>query len=149
MSNPNTHYARSSFIRSPTLEQQEARREWVEALMSGDYRQNYGSLKGTNGAYCCLGVACDLYRKRFPYACGWTRTGNFAHQGVDGFRGASMPYPVTEWLGVVRGIPLVSMGNSVVSISHLNDIEKLDFDHLARLLIKEMSHSTPTDESSQ
>lgn len=32
---------------------------WLDALRSGDYKQNYCYLKSEDG-YCCLGVACDL-----------------------------------------------------------------------------------------
>lgn len=38
------------------------RKEWADALRSGDYRQGSGSLYGprSGGCYCCLGVACSL-----------------------------------------------------------------------------------------
>jgi hypothetical protein len=36
------------------------RAEWIEALRSGRYRQAEGVLKDEDGAFCCLGVACDL-----------------------------------------------------------------------------------------
>jgi hypothetical protein len=38
-------------------------KKWVEALESGEYQQAQGQLKDEGGGYCCLGVACDLYRK--------------------------------------------------------------------------------------
>lgn len=37
---------------------------WLKALRSGKYRQARGSLN-TSGAYCCLGVLCDV-TKKFP-----------------------------------------------------------------------------------
>lgn len=36
------------------------REKWAAALRSGKYRQAGGVLKDPNGAFCCLGVACDL-----------------------------------------------------------------------------------------
>jgi hypothetical protein len=39
---------------------QEARKAWVEALRSGDYKQGEGVLRDGDGNYCCLGVACEL-----------------------------------------------------------------------------------------
>ena len=34
--------------------------KWLEALRSGKYRQTRGKLKSRNGAFCCLGVLCDI-----------------------------------------------------------------------------------------
>lgn len=42
-----------------------AAKMWVKALRSGKYKQGKGMLKSKDGEYCCLGVACDLYRKTF------------------------------------------------------------------------------------
>jgi len=35
-------------------------RDWIEALRSGRYERGTGCLRQVD-AYCCLGVACDLY----------------------------------------------------------------------------------------
>ena len=45
-----------------TPKQKEHLRKWVEALRSGDYKQAEGALS-RGDSYCCLGVACDIYRK--------------------------------------------------------------------------------------
>lgn len=37
----------------------EMKQKWVEALRSGKYRQGKNYLNA-NGAFCCLGVLCDL-----------------------------------------------------------------------------------------
>lgn len=34
--------------------------KWLEALRSGKYSQAIGWLKGLDGGFCCLGVACDI-----------------------------------------------------------------------------------------
>jgi hypothetical protein len=56
---------------SLTKEQVENRKKWVQALRSGKYRQGSGTLRrwvdGTETAYCCLGVACDVLDPN-----GWT-----------------------------------------------------------------------------
>jgi len=36
------------------------RLKWLEALESGEYRQVHGNGLAVNGAYCCLGVACEV-----------------------------------------------------------------------------------------
>lgn len=45
-------------------------KKWVKALRSGEYKQGEGRLaysKNNHEAlYCCLGVACDLYKKENP-----------------------------------------------------------------------------------
>ena len=38
-------------------------RAWVAALRSGEYKQGKGALRPTKNSYCCLGVACELYRQ--------------------------------------------------------------------------------------
>lgn len=40
----------------------EARQLWIDALRSGEYHQEQHVLS-YNGAFCCLGVACELYQK--------------------------------------------------------------------------------------
>lgn len=42
-----------------TEEQVQHRKEWIEALRSGKYKQVQAALRRSSG-YCCLGVACDL-----------------------------------------------------------------------------------------
>src|SRR4051812_34484552 len=47
-----------------TAEQQKEHRDiWVKALRSGEYKQTKGALHTADGAFCCLGVACDLALK--------------------------------------------------------------------------------------
>jgi hypothetical protein len=45
-----------------TLTPAEFRAKWVEALRSGEYVQGERALE-THGEFCCLGVACDLFRQ--------------------------------------------------------------------------------------
>lgn len=41
--------------------QSEIKAKWVEALRSGKYKQALQVLRDTDeGAYCCLGVLCDI-----------------------------------------------------------------------------------------
>lgn len=37
--------------------------KWVDALRGGEFPQGMNSLHEVDGGYCCLGVACELYRK--------------------------------------------------------------------------------------
>ena len=39
--------------------------KWLAALRSGDYRQNTIGLLNNNGAFCCLGVAAEIFKDEF------------------------------------------------------------------------------------
>ena len=74
-----------------------ARKKLVEALRSGEYTQTDRALRDKDG-YCCLGVACDLYRK--------TEKPDEQWEPVEGrriweFMNASgeLPEEVMNWLG--------------------------------------------------
>jgi hypothetical protein len=65
----------------------------VDALCSGEYEQNMGSLR-YNDKFCCLGVACDVYRK--PAQSAYWEDNVFVT--ADGARAlSSMPTEVQEW----------------------------------------------------
>lgn len=59
---------------------------WVQALRSGEYQQAKGHLS-KDGGYCCLGVACDIYKAVTP---GFTYEVSKIH----------LPAQVKEWLGL-------------------------------------------------
>lgn len=37
-------------------------RKWLKALESGKFKQGKGALKRPNNSYCCLGVACEIFK---------------------------------------------------------------------------------------
>jgi hypothetical protein len=39
---------------------QELKNKWLEALRSGEYKQDKGILRSIKDNYCCLGVLCDI-----------------------------------------------------------------------------------------
>jgi hypothetical protein len=45
-----------------THEIQLRREAWAQALLSRRYTQGSGYLRSGDGAFCCLGVACDVFR---------------------------------------------------------------------------------------
>lgn len=118
----------------------EVKREWLEALRSGDYVQGDGMLKmttvdGTDPRFCCMGVLCELAVKhgviaaaeQSIYSQGWSYDNDKAYPTA----------PVLEWAGLItnpdsnwRSRPLNSRGyygppNLVGSESSLT----LDNDH--------------------
>lgn len=71
---------------------------WVEALRSGDYEQGVHHLRGEDG-YCCLGVACDLYRQRGGGE--WVQLeGRNWSRWAFGNKRHDLPSNVQAWLGL-------------------------------------------------
>lgn len=42
---------------------EEIKKEWLEALRGGEYKQTGHALQA-DGGFCCLGVLCDIYAKK-------------------------------------------------------------------------------------
>lgn len=40
----------------------EAKKRWVDALLSGKYKQGRSRLRTEDHGFCCLGVACDVFK---------------------------------------------------------------------------------------
>jgi hypothetical protein len=82
--------------------------KWLEALESGEFQQGRGRLRHgercQEDRYCCLGVACEVYRREtgngewvYPDGGEWFpcfRVG-------DGYLAdGTLPLPVSAWLGL-------------------------------------------------
>lgn len=83
---------------------------WIGALKSGKYQQNTHSLNSW-GKYCCLGVLCDLHRKR-------TKKLKWKDGYYDGQDGV-LPSSVMKWAGLHRSNPTVH--NDLKNGSYLID----------------------------
>jgi hypothetical protein len=102
----------------------EARRKWVEALLSGKYKQARGALRKGN-AFCCLGVACDAVGVGV-----WQKDGRrWTFNGV----GDLLPSSVIDRLGVRYPNPN-ACGNIVAS---LNDDQRFTFEEIATAILFE------------
>jgi hypothetical protein len=90
-------------------QQKEHRKLWIDALRSGNYKQTSTCLRSKNGreyAYCCLGVACEVYLKSgdaHEYEQ-WATESTFKFtpdiDSVNSVKGGFLPYTVQEWLGL-------------------------------------------------
>jgi hypothetical protein len=116
-----------------------ARREsWAKILLNGDYKQAREVLHDGEDRFCCLGVACDLYRRvemegewrdqdyvipgdtedlYFPDADGSVK---------DDVADGTLNYTVRNWLGFDTDNPGVQISDIVEAIpdfldKHLND----------------------------
>lgn len=64
---------------------------WLEALLSGNYKQGRARLKDSEGKYCCLGVLCDLHRKETNLE-NWDGKSNYYFE-----EDKYLPQEVIEW----------------------------------------------------
>lgn len=80
--------------------------KWTAALRSSDYKQGPGALC-KDGAFCCLGVLCDLHRQEVGGE--WTKAdvpfasvpaGSTYYTAGDDYDYALLPETVAEWAGV-------------------------------------------------
>lgn len=128
----------------------EIKKQWVDALKSGEYKQGKGMLLSPSDKYCCLGVLCDLHSKVTNTS--WQKTDNsYLSQK------ALLPYQVVQWSGLIHeNAPLpMSMAAdikediikkdpttlhqqwpSVLYLTELNDTTKLTFSDIADLIEK-------------
>lgn len=104
---------------------------WADALEAGEYQQGKSCLKDGD-RFCCLGVLCDLHKRR-------TNSGRWSHNGSQevyrvGVCGDEddilLPHSVSEWAGVRGNCPFID-GRSIVD---LNDTVGLAFPDLAALI---------------
>jgi len=90
----------------------------IDALRSGEFEQTTGRLKNFEvWAFCCLGVACELYRQAQPEEGGWHKT---KFLGCS----ASLPEQVKNWLGFrnnAGGFSPYSNDNDIKSLVGMND----------------------------
>lgn len=106
------------------------KKEWVAALRSGEYKQGSGELKTTEGAFCCLGVLCDLYSKEKGVLWGgemlWTHI--------------EFPPPaVVAWAGLLEDSPEVEIAEGDKrSLPHVNDELEYSFEQIADLIEEQL-----------
>jgi hypothetical protein len=72
--------------------------KWIEALRSGKFKQGKNALRAGD-SFCCLGVACELYRKtRKKGFIKWDDQNNF--HTLSDKRHTFLPKSVQAWLGL-------------------------------------------------
>lgn len=104
----------------------EVKKEWLEALRSGKYQQGNQELRTVEGRFCCLGVLCDLYSRKFQVP--WDER-KFQRE---------LSYPPMEvrmWAGLEHEDPMIPSVNH--SLSYLNDDGKT-FDEIAKYIEEEL-----------
>ena len=110
---------------------------WVEALWSGCYKQGRKRLRYGN-TYCCLGVLCDLYRKKTGegewnkplYGALEKRNPNsFCFDTCKNKTSRWLPAAVSDWSGL--------SDKQQSALATLNDVRSFDFNGIADYIEKE------------
>ena len=115
---------------------------WVKALLSDEFSQAEGTLRDgpksdpefatANSMFCCLGVACELYRQQTGIA-DWE-----FDDGVWYFMGEQdiLPRDVALWLGIkTKNARLLSVRGHRETLYHLND-DGYTFPEIANIIIE-------------
>lgn len=108
----------------------------VDALRSGEYQQGKGRLRDGN-KFCCLGVACDVFKRETSIG-GWDELEgcgcHFSIKSDDGLTiQSSMNYlidSIVNWFGFPDSNPVIK-GETTTNASTLNDQYGHDFNAIA------------------
>jgi len=82
---------------SETVDYDARRSMLTSALRSGEYRQAQHTLQ-VDGAFCCLGVACDIYLKETGKGS-WGDSKRYFYDGVGDDSKTRLPAAVRDWYG--------------------------------------------------
>lgn len=110
---------------------EEVKQKWVEALLSGKYKQVAGKLSDGTG-FCCLGVLCELAVKE-----GVIEPSTHIFPGRRMYSGETnlLPRSVANWAGISRD-PVAEPKLwvlSTVKLSKMND-RGMDFRQIAQVM---------------
>jgi hypothetical protein len=117
------------------ITRQTPRSLWVKALRSGKYKQGQQALR-SGDLYCCLGVACEVYRKLYPLKR--RKADGSVIYSYDKEVG-TLPLKVAQWLDIgisgrfedVRTEYQCRLSGSLVGC---NDAFGLTFDEIANII---------------
>ena len=105
---------------------------WLEALRSGKYEQGTGCLN-KNSKYCCLGVACDLFKDNLTV--GIHEDGYTLYDGEV----TMAPPTITSMLDLVDGSGNIfpfSDSEALLPLTSLNDDIGRNFTEIADIIEK-------------
>ncbi len=96
------------------------KKRWTDALRCGKYRQAHGALRDEDGAFCCLGVLCDLHAKAHNFE--WSRDNTYFQEHL------AVPGEVASWAGWKDHILNQHM------LMRLNDTQRMPFSVIANYI---------------
>lgn len=97
----------------------EIKAQWVQALRSGEYRQGQRTMRTNDGAFCCLGVLCDIHAKATGGEWSEPNDSNDWYRYMG--QGADLPPDILQWAGLNSQNPIVSHDGTHSHLSDLND----------------------------
>lgn len=107
----------------------DVKKEWIAALRSDEFKQTTGQLK-TDSGFCCLGVLCELYRRK--HGGEWALSNTFENHS------AVIPYAVKAWAGLRSCNPDVLVDGDQIGLAHVNDVLKYPFSKIADLIEEQL-----------
>ena len=132
---------------------QEIKAKWIAALRSGKYKQGEGCLNDGHGGFCCLGVLCDVQGVEWTPGIdyGTNKTGKkvmgivmpadpvFPERGTYVEVGI-LPDEIRDFVqlptstGLIPQDFLTDRKGNFITLTQLNDLEKLTFDQIADVI---------------
>jgi hypothetical protein len=129
---------------------------WLRALRSEEYAQGREQLRSRGDKFCCLGVACDVFKGATGRGewqeDGQRYSGEYTFHLSDEDRSwSSLPHAVVEWLGLptpgpdakawawaqVSDLRVIGEDGRPVPLSNLND-EGASFAEIADLIERDL-----------
>lgn len=111
---------------------QDVKKLWVDALESGKYEQQMGSLRAGN-RFCCLGVLCNLHAQAHPEIAS-----KQYHDNLYMGRSANLPTEVMEWAGLTVDIgDPVCIGGWGSTLTGQNDVGRT-FQEIAKAIKEQL-----------
>lgn len=114
----------------------EVKAQWLKALRSGEYPQDYLRLRTPNG-FCCLGVLADLYGK--AHGIQWEEKVElkkvvYQFESAGGYPSADVCKWVNglSWDSTIEG--LKDRADDRVSLTDLNDSGQFNFSQIADVI---------------
>ncbi|GAC1607124.1 MAG: hypothetical protein NVS3B3_09330 [Aquirhabdus sp.] len=71
----------------------------VKALRSGKFNQGKKTLRSDTNVFCCMGVACEIYRLEHLETSKWVNLKMFKVLNENYFELIKLPTAVQKWLG--------------------------------------------------
>ena len=112
--------------------------KWVEELETTELPQGKQHLRTPEGGFCCLGIACEMFRERSGVESYWVEMGGIG-SGLWAFsvggeqQSGVLPTKVREWLGLAKSDGTAADGSMVNfnSLTNMNDKQDKTFTEIA------------------
>ena len=115
---------------------QEIKQKWIDALLSGKYKQGRGLLRQNDDEYCCLGVLCDLHAQETG--------GEWALDLMDGTymydrSRTCLPPDVARWAGIAVNeytvrVEIEGRGSSLTVLNDRSPPLDSSFEYIASII---------------